>query len=85
MGLYDKTSNIIWVQNFPTAQGYDISTNIIYQDNMSTLSLTKNDYVSSSKCTKHFKQNVFLFTITTILKIWIFNTVLLTKCGLTFD
>jgi hypothetical protein len=37
------------------AQGYTIDTNVVYQDNMSTLSLAKNGYVSSSKRTKHIK------------------------------
>ena len=36
-----------------------IKTNIIYQDNMSALSLAKNGYVSSSKRTKHIKAKYF--------------------------
>jgi len=35
------------------------SVNIVYQDNMSTLSLAKNRYVSSSKQTKHIKAKYF--------------------------
>jgi hypothetical protein len=38
---------------------YTISTNIFFQDNMSTLSLVKNGHNSSSKCTKHIKANYF--------------------------
>jgi hypothetical protein len=55
IGLQDKSGNILWTQHFLEAQGYTISANIVYQDNMSTLSLAKNGYVSSSKRTKHIK------------------------------
>ena len=61
------------------------STHTSYQDNMSTLSLAKNGYVSSSKRTKHIKANISLFiTITTLAKL-IFNTALLNKCGQMFS
>ena len=36
-----------------------ISSNIVYQDNMSTFLLAKNGYVSSSKHTKHIKAKYF--------------------------
>jgi hypothetical protein len=45
----NKSGDILWTINFLQAQGYTISTNILFQDNMSTLSLAKNGYVSSSK------------------------------------
>jgi hypothetical protein len=53
--LHDISGNILWTQHFLEAQGYKITSNIIYQDYMSTLSLAKNGYVSSSKQTKHIK------------------------------
>ena len=59
IGLYGKTSDILWTRNFLKVQGYIISTNIVYQENMSTLSLAKNDYVSSLKQTKHIKAKYF--------------------------
>ena len=59
IGLYDKISNVLWTRQFLESQGYKIKTNIVYQDNMSTLSLAKNGYVSSSKCTKHIKAKYF--------------------------
>ncbi len=59
IALHDKTGNILWTCNFLEAQGYTISSNIVYQDNMSTLSLAKNGYVSSSKRTKHIKAKYF--------------------------
>ena len=59
IGLYDKVGDILWTRQFLEAQGYDIETNVVYQDNMSTLSLAKNGYVSSSKRTKHIKAKYF--------------------------
>jgi hypothetical protein len=55
IGLYNKSSDILWTRHFLEAQGYTVSTNIVYQDNMSTLSLAQNGYVSSSKRSKHIK------------------------------
>jgi hypothetical protein len=49
IGLYDKVGDILWAHQFLEAQGYKIKTNIVYQDNTSTLSLAKNGYVSSTK------------------------------------
>ena len=59
VGLYNKTGDILWTRNFLEAQGYTISNNFIYQDNMSTLSLAKNGYVFSSKRSKHIKVKYF--------------------------
>ena len=59
IGLYDKVGDVLWTRQFLEAQGYKIDTNIVYQDNMSTLSLAKNGYVSSSKRTKHIKAKYF--------------------------
>lgn len=59
IGLYDKVGDILWTRQFLEAQGYKINTNVVYQDNMSTLSLAKNGYVSSSKRTKHIKAKYF--------------------------
>ncbi len=57
--LYDKTGDILWTCNFLEAQVYTISTNFVYQDNMSTLSLAKNSHISSSKRTTHIKAKYF--------------------------
>jgi hypothetical protein len=59
IGLHDKSSDVNWTRYFHEAQGYTISSNIVYQDNMSTHSLAKNGYVSSSKHTKHIKVKYF--------------------------
>ncbi len=58
IGIYDKIGDI-WTHQFLEDQGYTIQSNIIYQDNMSTLSLAKNGYISSSKRTKHIKAKYF--------------------------
>jgi hypothetical protein len=41
--LYDKSSNILWIQHFVEAQSYEITINAVYQDKISTLSLAKID------------------------------------------
>jgi hypothetical protein len=40
---------------FIECQGYDIDEYVVFQDNMSALSLEKNERISSSKRTKHIK------------------------------
>ena len=47
VGVYDKSGNILWTHHFLEAQGYTITNNIIFQDNMSSLSLEKNGHASS--------------------------------------
>jgi hypothetical protein len=59
VAVYDKSGDILWTRNFLEAQGYTITDNIIFQDNMSTLSLLKNGRISSSKRTKHIKAKYF--------------------------
>jgi hypothetical protein len=52
IALHDKTSDVFWTHQFLEAQGYNTSTIVLFQDNMSTLSLAKNGNGSSLKCTK---------------------------------
>ena len=59
VAVHDKSSDVLWTRHFLEAQGYTISENIIYQDNMSSLSLEKNGRISSSKRTKHIKAKYF--------------------------
>jgi hypothetical protein len=56
----DKLVDIIWMRYFIKCQGYDLDKYIVYQDNMSALSLEKNGRVLSSKLTKHIKAKYFL-------------------------
>ena len=60
IALHDKLSDVIWMRYFVEYQGYTIDECIIFQDNMSALSLEKNGQMSSSKCTKHIKAKYFL-------------------------
>ena len=83
IGLHDKSSDILWTRHFLEAQGYTVSTNIVYQENMSTLSLAKNGFISSSKRTKHIRQSTFTFDTFTTLVNLLSNTALLMTCGLT--
>ena len=59
VAVHDKSGDVLWTRHFLEAQGYTISENIIFQDNMSTLSLEKNGRLSSSKRTKHIKAKYF--------------------------
>jgi hypothetical protein len=60
ISVHDKLPDIIWTRYFVECQGYDIDEDIVYQDNMSSLSLEKNGRISSSKRTKHIKAKYFL-------------------------
>ncbi len=60
IALHDKLSDIIWMRYFDECQGYNIEECIIFQDNMSALSLEKKGRISSSKRTKHIKAKYFL-------------------------
>ena len=56
----DKLGDILWMRYFLKSQGYNIEENIIYQVNMSTLSLEKNGRISGSNRTKHIKAKYYL-------------------------
>jgi hypothetical protein len=59
IALHDKLSDVIWMRYFVECQGYTFDKCIIFQDNLSALSLEKNGRVSSSKSTKHIKAKYF--------------------------
>lgn len=56
----DKLGDILWMRYFLESQGYTIQENILYQDNMSSLSLEKNGRISGSGRTKHIKAKYYL-------------------------
>jgi hypothetical protein len=60
ISIHDKLPVIISTRYFVEGQGYNINEYMIFQDNMSSLSLEKNGKVSSSKRTKHIKAKYFL-------------------------
>lgn len=55
-----KSTLLFYCKLMAEAQGYTVDHNIVYQDNMSTLSLEKNGCTSSSHRTKHIKAHFFL-------------------------
>jgi hypothetical protein len=62
ISIQDKLPDIIWTRYFVEGQGYNIDEYMIFQDNMSSLSLEKNGRVSSLKRMKHIKAKYFLIT-----------------------
>ena len=52
VGVDDMMPTILWARYFLKAQGYDVTDNIIYQDNQSAILLEKNGKASSSKRTR---------------------------------
>jgi hypothetical protein len=63
LSVHNKLPDIIWMTYFVECQGYDIDEYIVFQDNMSLLSLEKNGRISSSKWTKHIKAKYFLIKL----------------------
>ena len=49
VGVDDLMPSILWTCNFLKAQGYDVTKNILYQDNESSILLEKNGKAWSSK------------------------------------
>jgi hypothetical protein len=47
--LHDKLPDVVWMRYFVRCKGYEIDECIIFQDNMSALSLQKNGRISSSR------------------------------------
>jgi hypothetical protein len=60
ISLHDKLPDIVWTRYFVECQVYDIDECVVFQDNMSAVSLEKNGRISSSKRTKHIKAKYFL-------------------------
>ena len=62
VGVDDMMPTILWARYFLKAQGYDVTDNIIYQDNQSAILLERNGKASSSKRTKHIAVRYFFIT-----------------------
>jgi len=60
IGIYDALPCIMRGLYFIEAQGYELTHNILYQDNKSTILLARNGRWSSSKRTKHINNRYFL-------------------------
>ena len=58
----DKISKIIWMKIFIEEQGFKNTSNILYQDNKSTIQLQNNGKESSGKRTRLFDMKCFYVT-----------------------
>ena len=45
----------MWCKYFMEDQGYTIESNVLYQDNKSTILLSKNGRISAGKNSRHIK------------------------------
>ena len=52
VGVDDFMTKVLWTQLFMEEQGYDITSNVLYQDNKSAILLEKNGKRSSGKRTR---------------------------------
>jgi len=62
VGVDDMMSMVLWTRQFMEGQGYDISTNVVYQDNTSAILLEKFGQQSSTKRTRHLNIRYFFVT-----------------------
>ena len=59
IGVADALGNIIWGLYFMQAQGFDVGHNVLFQDNKSTILLTKNGRMSASSRLKHIHHRFY--------------------------
>ena len=62
VSIADVLGLMMWTKYFMEAQGYTIETNVLYQDNKSTILLAKNGRMSAGKNSKRIKNRFFLVT-----------------------
>ena len=51
---------VMWSEYFTEAHGYTVENNVLYQDNNSTILLSKNVKMLAGKASKHIKNRFFL-------------------------
>jgi hypothetical protein len=51
VGVDGVVSKVLWMKLFIEAQNIKVNTNVIYQDNSSSMKLEENGKASSGKCT----------------------------------
>ena len=66
VGVNETIGPILWTLLFLKEQGYNLETNILYQDNKSTILLEENGRSSAGKQSRHL--NIRLFFITDHIK-----------------
>ena len=62
VSIDDVLGMISWCKYFMEVQGYTIESNLLYQDNKSTILLAKSVRMSAGKNSKHIKNRFFLIT-----------------------
>jgi hypothetical protein len=62
VAVNDAMSKVLWTKLFLEAQGYQVSDNVVYQDNQSAILLENNGKLSSSKRTRHIEIRFFFVT-----------------------
>jgi len=64
VGINHMLSQVLWTRYFMESQGYPVHPTKLYQDNMSTILLSKNGKASSSKHTRHIDIRYFFLSQT---------------------
>jgi hypothetical protein len=59
IGAADLMPKLLWARYFLDAQGYDVTDNVLHQDNMSSIKLEQNGRASSGKRTRHINIRYF--------------------------
>ena len=67
VSIADVLGVMMWCKYFMESQGYTIDTNVLYQDNKSTILLAKNGRLSTGKKSKHI-HNQFVLIVNKIAK-----------------
>jgi hypothetical protein len=61
-GIDDETGKTIWIKRFIEAQGFTVNTNVIYQDNQSTIKLSNNGNQALGEESASLIKNCFFVT-----------------------
>ena len=59
VGVDDGMPMVLWTRHFLEAQGYNMSDNVVYQDNQSAILLERNGRASSGRRTRHINIRYF--------------------------
>jgi hypothetical protein len=62
VGVDDVMPMTLWTRQFMEGQGYDITENVVHQDNQSSMLLERNGQQSSTKRTRHLDIRCFFVT-----------------------
>ncbi len=62
VGVDDGMPMVLWIRQVLMAQGYNVSDNVVYQDNQSAISLESNGRASSGRRTRHIDIRYFFAT-----------------------